>query len=145
MPYSTWSYKPIWNHGVGVNKTHSNIRQTTKHTEKTEETNIDQRLEDKQLEDAAQLMLDWTTDTQTGVDLTSVGWNDVNLRGMVTLKCWGSEINSFLLSSFKPTPVGPAQTQTEVTESNNSSLNVNAIVEMKVQCYISKTQKRLNE
>uniref|UniRef100_A0A8D0DCY0 Uncharacterized protein n=1 Tax=Sander lucioperca TaxID=283035 RepID=A0A8D0DCY0_SANLU len=31
---------------------------------------------------------------------------------MVTLKCWGSEINSFLLSSFKPTPVGPAQTQT---------------------------------
>lgn len=52
----------------------------------------------------------------------------MNLRGMVTLKCWGSEINSFLLSSFKPTPVGPAQTQTsehgvkmtEVTESNKT-------------------------
>lgn len=54
----------------------------------------------------------------------------VNLRGMVTLKCWGSEINSFLLSSFKPTPAGPTQKQTskhgikmtEVTESIKISL-----------------------
>lgn len=37
--------------------------------------------------------------------------NTSNSRGMVTLKCWGSEINSFLLSSSKPTPVGPARTQ----------------------------------
>lgn len=36
--------------------------------------------------------------------------NTSNSRGMVTLKCWGSEINSFLLSSSKPTPVGPART-----------------------------------
>ncbi len=53
----------------------------------------------------------------------------MNLRGMVTLKCWGSETNSFLLSSFKPIPVGPTQKQTskhgvkmtEVTESINIS------------------------
>lgn len=37
--------------------------------------------------------------------------SEVNLRGMVTLKCWGSEISSFLLSSSRPTPVGPAGTQ----------------------------------
>lgn len=41
-------------------------------------------------------------------------WGEItrDLRGMVTPKCWGSEINSFFLSSFKPTPVGPSQTQT---------------------------------
>lgn len=44
-------------------------------------------------------------------DMNSVKWNNVDLRGMVTLKCWGSEINSFFLSSFKPTPVGPGQNQ----------------------------------
>lgn len=34
--------------------------------------------------------------------------NIINSRGMVTLKCCGSEINNFLFSSFRPTPEGPA-------------------------------------
>jgi len=36
-----------------------------------------------------------------------------HLRGMVTLKCCGSDINNFLLSSFKPTPVGPVEANRE--------------------------------
>lgn len=41
-----------------------------------------------------------------------------DLRGMVTLKCCGSDINNFLLSSFKPTPVGPVEANRERCRDN---------------------------
>lgn len=86
-----------------------------KKKEKKEERWGKEILEDQwNLLDDAQLMLDVTT----ARDRPNV--RGENLRGMVTLKCWGSASNSFLLSSFKPTPVGPAQTKTsKLTQHDN--------------------------
>lgn len=58
-----------------------------------------------------------------------------NLRGMVTLKCWGSEINSFLLSSFKPIPVGPRQTQKYIMKMTKSYRIYHHVYSKRDNCY----------